>query len=118
MPVLLGAERKVETAVEDRPLITFVSQPDRRKELRQNADDVIRWKRPGRIEDHKGWTLDASPSGIGFLALSEAAPKVGDELHVRRLEGETWTTLDRTVRVARADATTNNEFVVVGCRIL
>jgi hypothetical protein len=99
-------------------VITFVSQQDRRRELRCNADDVIRWKRPGRIEDHKGWTLDASPSGIGFLTLSDAAPQVGDRLHLRKLEGETWTTLDRTVRVARADPTANNEFVVVGCAIL
>lgn len=98
-------------------MITFVSKPDRRRELRQNADDVIRWKRPGRIEDHKGWTLDASPSGIGFLTLAEAAPKLGEEIHLRKLDGEIWTTLERTVRVARADRTTNNEFVVVGCTI-
>lgn len=99
-------------------MITFFSQPDRRRELRCNADDVIRWKRPGRIEDYKGWTLDASPSGIGFLTLSDAAPRVGDEIHLRKLVGENWSTLDRTVRVARADPTANNEFVVVGCAIL
>jgi hypothetical protein len=98
-------------------VITFVSQQDRRRELRCNADDMIRWKRPGRIEDHKGWTLDASPSGIGFLALAETAPQIGDRIHLRKLEGETWSTLDRTVRVARADPTANNEFVVVGCAI-
>jgi hypothetical protein len=99
-------------------VITLVSQLDRRRELRCSSDDVIRWKRPGRIEDHKGWTLDGSPSGIGFLALAEAAPEVGDRIHIRKLEGDTWTTLDRTVRVARADPTANNEFVVVGCAIL
>ena len=98
-------------------MITFVSHPDRRRELRCNSDDVIRWKRPGRIEDHKGWTLDASPSGIGFLTLAEAAPQIGDRLHLRKLHGETWTTLERTVRVARADPTTNDEFVVIGCAI-
>ncbi len=103
--------------MEVRPVITFVSKPERRRELRHNADDVIRWKRPGRIEDRKGWTLDASPSGIGFLTLSEEAPRIGDEIHLRRLEGETWATIERTVRVARADPTTNNEFVVVGCTI-
>ena len=41
-------------------MITLVSQQERRRELRCNCDDVIRWKRPGRIEDHKGNVMDTS----------------------------------------------------------
>jgi hypothetical protein len=85
--------------------------------MRAEADDVIRWKRPGRVEDHKGWMVDRSAIGIGFLSRSKTAPRVGEIVNVRRLEDDRWVTIDRTIRVARATATSGDELVMVGCSI-
>ncbi len=94
-----------------------IIRSDRRRESRAEADDVIRWKRPGRVEDHQAWMIDRSPSGLGFLSRAESAPRVGEIVHVRRLEGDCWATLDRTVRVARATPTPGDGLVMIGCHI-
>ena len=96
-------------------MITFVSKPERRQELRHNADDVIRWKRPGRIEDRKVGRFDASPSGTRFLTLAEVAPHVGDELQLATAGGRDLGHDRAGPSASRADLTTNSEFVVVGC---
>ena len=88
-----------------------------RKEIRLRSEDIIRWKRAGRIEDHKGWALDRSPSSIGFLAAPGSAPVVGDVLHVRQWEEGGWKTIERTVRIARAQITPSRDLVMVGCTI-
>lgn len=90
---------------------------NQRREIRQCADDVIRWKRPGRIEDHRAWTLDVSPSGIGFMTSSDPGVRIGDRIHVRRLDGDIWSTLEGPIEVARVSQTSSPGVVVVGCRI-
>ncbi len=90
---------------------------NRRSEPRQISDDVLRWKRPGRIEDQRGWSLDLSSCGMGFMTGRDAAPSVGESLHLRRLNGDVWETIERPVRVARVSDTTSPEIVVVGCRM-
>ena len=94
-----------------------MNQPERRSELREQIDQTIRWKRPGIIEDRKGWVLDRSPSGLGFLAAAWTAPHLGDTLHVRRWDDDRWATVDRPLRVARSDALAGGELVMVGCRM-
>ncbi|MFQ5428929.1 MAG: hypothetical protein ACE5E1_01360 [Phycisphaerae bacterium] len=89
---------------------------DRRREVRLESDDVIRWKRPGQVEDNKAWTIDRSPSGYGFMARVETAPKVGDRLHIRRYSDDRWDSFDESFRVARTEAVTE-ELVLVGCVI-
>jgi hypothetical protein len=81
------------------------------------ANDVIRWKRPGKIEDHRAWMVDRAASGMGFLAQAAVAPRVGDLLNIRRQDEDRWEVLDRTVRVARTTPTSNDEFVMVGCTV-
>lgn len=88
-----------------------------RGEPRSECDDVIRWKQPGRLEDDKGWSIDESPSGLGFLTSAKRAPSPGQSIHVRRLIEDRWTTIDRTIRVVRTTPTSNPSFVCVGCRI-
>jgi hypothetical protein len=99
-------------------MATSTTGTERRIERRLASDDVIRWKRPGRIEDHKGWSVDRSLSGLGFLVEAPAAPRVGERLHVRQLDGDRWTVLDRTYCVVRADPANGGDFAFVGCRIL
>ena len=91
---------------------------ERRGEIRIESDDVIRWKRPGRFEDRKAWTLDKSQSGIGFLTLSENAPIVGDMLHIRRRDGKHWAPLNGEIRVARAAPTSGDGLVMIGCQLV
>ncbi|OWY68481.1 hypothetical protein B7486_26045 [cyanobacterium TDX16] len=92
-------------------------QMERRREIRTEADEVIRWKRPGRIEDHRAWTVDNSPSGLGFLTHALHALTPGDELHLRRKDDGMWAPLDRNVRIARITPTSSPELVLVGCSI-
>ncbi len=98
------------------PMLTKTIPLDRRSETRVESDDVIRWKRPGSIEDNKAWTIDRSPSGYGFMAKIETAPKVGDRIHIRRFDSDRWDSLDEPFRVARTEAVTD-ELVLVGCVI-
>lgn len=87
---------------------------ERRSETRVDADDVIRWKRPGRFEDNKAWTIDRSPSGYGFMARVETAPKAGERIHIRLQENDNWKMFDEPFRVARTEAVTDR-LVLVGC---
>ncbi|HVP10227.1 MAG TPA: hypothetical protein VMV94_03465 [Phycisphaerae bacterium] len=91
------------------------TQTERRREPRMQADDVIRWKRPGRIEDEKAWMIDRSPNGVGFLVMAERAPKAGDILHIRQRTEGGWTVIDRLIRVARTAPVSSDELVMVGC---
>lgn len=91
---------------------------DQRREIRQCADDVIRWKRPGRIEDYRGWTLDVSSSGIGFMTSANPGVRIGDRIHVRRLDGDIWSTIEGPIEVARVSQTSSPGVVVVGCRLV
>lgn len=93
------------------------NETDRRRAPRQTCDDALRWKRPGRIEDHTGWALDISSTGLGFLSRAESCPRVGDRLNIRRLDGQDWTTIDRPIRVARVSPTSGSDMVVVGCEV-
>lgn len=90
---------------------------DRRREFRNNSDDIIRWKRPGRIEDHRAWSIDNSPSGIGFMTHSRHQLIPGDALHLRREEDRLWATVDRNVRVIRITPTSSPDVVIVGCEL-
>lgn len=91
--------------------------PAMRKDVRIESHDIIRWKRPGRIEDHKAWAVDKSPTSMGFLTDVQSAPQVGDTLHVRfRIHGE-WQPMERTVRIARTQLTPGRDLVMVGCTI-
>ncbi len=94
-----------------------VLNAERRRDERALWDDTIRWKRPGRIEDHKAWAVDRSPTSLGFLTDTKAAPAIGDTLHVRRMDRDRWVILEDVVRVARVSRTTSPELTVVGCRL-
>lgn len=87
---------------------------ERRQEVRLDSQDIIRWKRPGRIEDHKAWTVDRSPSGYGFMSRMDEAPRIGDLLHIRRFDHDRWQAFDEPFRVARIQPATE-ELVIVGC---
>lgn len=87
---------------------------ENRREVRLQSDDPIRWKHPGRAEDFKGWTIDRSPSGFGFMAKSDDAPRVGDWIHVRRFDSEVWDIADEPFRVTRTESVTP-ELTIVGC---
>jgi|GEM_PF-1794510 len=87
---------------------------ERRREVRLASDDVIRWKHPGKFEDFKGWTIDRSPSGYGFMAKAEQAPKIGERINIRRLERDRWDILGESFRVTRAEIVTD-ELTLVGC---
>ncbi len=88
---------------------------DQRKETRVDSSDVIRWKRSGRCEDNKAWTIDRSPSSYGFMTRAELSPDVGDQIHIRRhLEDGNWFVYDNPFRVARTESVTY-ELVLVGC---
>ncbi|MBK8266805.1 MAG: hypothetical protein IPK83_00215 [Planctomycetes bacterium] len=89
---------------------------DKRREVRLDSQDIIRWKRPGRIEDHKAWTVDRSPSGYGFMSRIDEAPRVGDLIHVRRFDHDRWAAFEEPFKVARILPATD-ELVVVGCTV-
>ena len=97
--------------------MTVNAYSDRRRDVRNEADDVIRWKRPGRVEDNKAWTCDKSASSIAFLTPFDVAPTVGDVLHVRRLEAGNWDVLSDTVRVARVMRISADQMALVGCTV-
>ena len=90
---------------------------NRRRDERVDWDDTIRWKRSGRIEDHKAWASDRSPTSLGFLTTTDSAPAVGDELHVRRMDYDRWAILDEVVRVARVSKIASDNLSVVGCTL-
>lgn len=87
---------------------------EKRKEVRVECDDAIRWKHPSRPEDFKGWTIDKSPSGFGFMAKSHEAPRVGEWIHIRRFDSDRWDIHDEPFRVTRTEAVTD-ELTIVGC---
>jgi len=93
------------------------SGSERRQEARRIADDIIRWKRPGIVEDNKGWTVDRSHNGIGFYTDARTVPKVGDVLHMRRLDGMDWVPVEGEIVVRRATPTSTDELVTIGCTI-
>ncbi|HUN80238.1 MAG TPA: hypothetical protein VMV81_01890 [Phycisphaerae bacterium] len=90
---------------------------DRRGKFRLRSQDVLRWKRPGRIEDHKAWSIDRSDAGIGFCTLADSRPQVGELINLRLLDRDRWQTVERTVRVARTDSAPGGELVFVGCAL-
>lgn len=87
---------------------------ERRNEVRLESNDVLRWKRPGRVEDNKAWTVDRSPSGFGFMARIQDAPQIGERIHIRRYDADRWDTVLEPFRVARTELVTD-ELLVVGC---
>ena len=87
---------------------------ERRGEVRLESNDVLRWKRPGRVEDNKAWTVDRSPSGFGFMARIQDAPQIGERIHLRRYDADRWDALSEAFRVARTEPVTD-ELLVVGC---
>lgn len=91
-----------------------IIRSDRRRDERVESRDVARWKRPGRIEDHKAWMVDRSRSSIGFMADAAAAPRLGEVLNIRQLDRDRWTIIEDTVRVART-APAGDDLVMVGC---
>jgi hypothetical protein len=92
-----------------------IQSDDRRSALRFRNDDVLRWKRPGRIEDHKGWAIDRSQTGLGFAVLRDEAPRVGERLHLRLFDRDRWKVIEGAVRVARVDPASDERLVMVGC---
>lgn len=92
------------------------NQAERRTEPRERSELTIRWKRPGAIEDQPGWTIDRSPSGIGFLVPTSYAPEHGELLHMRYWDLDRWAMMDRPLRVARVSPTAGLELMMVGCR--
>ncbi|HWL92384.1 MAG TPA: hypothetical protein VNT79_02530 [Phycisphaerae bacterium] len=90
---------------------------ERREEVRLDSQDIIRWKRPGRLEDNKAWTVDRSPSGYGFMTRFDGAPRVGDLVHIRRFDNDRWAPFEEPFKVARLLPATD-ELVVVGCRVV
>jgi hypothetical protein len=90
---------------------------ERRTNLRLRSEDVLRWKRPGRVEDHKAWSVDRSDLGIGFCTLAEVRPQVGEVINLRVLDRDRWKTVEQTVRVARTDPTPGGELIFVGCAL-
>lgn len=87
---------------------------ERRNEVRLDSNDVLRWKRPGRVEDNKAWTVDRSPSGFGFMARIQDAPKIGERIHIRRYDADRWDTVLEPFRVTRIEPVTD-ELLIVGC---
>ena len=111
----VGADPATHTVIFGKNSTESLNKLARR--LPMEADDVIRWKRPGKIEDNKAWMIDRSPSGLGFLTRAKTAPRVGDTLNIRRLEDERWATIERSVRVARTTPTLGHDLVMIGCSI-
>lgn len=90
---------------------------DQRKEFRRDSTDIIRWKRPGRVEDHRAWAIDNSPSGLGFMTLARHELTPGDSLHLRREEERLWAVEERDVRIVRVTPTSSPDVVIVGCEL-
>ena len=97
--------------------MTENSYSERRSELRHDADDIVRWKRPGRIEDHKAFIFDRSDSGMGFVVEEGIAPQIGEVLNIRQLDRDRWITLDRIVRVARRCRLADPNLISIGCTV-
>ncbi len=95
-------------------MLTQTPKMEKRREVRVECDDAIRWKHPGKPEDFKGWTIDKSPSGFGFMAKAEQAPRVGEWIHIRRFDSDRWDISDEPFRVTRMETVTE-ELVIVGC---
>ena len=95
-------------------MVTRTPTLENRREVRLQCDDAIRWKHPGKPEDFKGWTIDRSPSGFGFMAKSEQAPRVGDWIHIRRFDSDVWDISEEPFRVTRTESVTP-ELTIVGC---
>jgi len=93
------------------------SRREHRREPRVHYDDIIRWKRPGRVEDHKAWTIDRSASGLGFLVPIETDPQPGEQVNIRRFDGDRWAEINGDVRIARATPTPQGDLIMVGCTI-
>lgn len=90
---------------------------DRRKTARHEADEILRWKRPGRVEDHKAWNTDLSMDGIGFLTLPNTDPQVGEVIHLRMFNRDRWATFERVVRIARVQTAPGGDLLMVGCSV-
>lgn len=92
---------------------------ERRRETRTSCDDIIRFKRPGRVEDRHAWLLDRSATGLGFLIEPISTLRVGDvlNLRIRAREGDQWYDRDEAVRVVRLRPTPNLELTMVGAHI-
>ena len=86
-------------------MVTRAPTLENRREVRLQCDDAIRWKHPGKPEDFKGWTIDRSPSGFGFMAKSEQAPRVGADVTLR---------VDRCDEVVAAVVAARGELGVAG----
>ena len=77
-------------------MINNASTKERRRDDRIECRDSIRWKRPGRFEDHKAWSSDRSPTSLGFITETRHAPAVEvkgatfTELKVHRNEDGAW----------------------------
>jgi len=91
--------------------------PDRRREERFECSEIIRWKRPGRIEDHKAYMWDRSMRGMGFFIDTQPPPRVGDLLHIRRFDNDRWDIVNEVVRVARVTETPNRALTMIGCTL-
>ena len=78
---------------------------------------MIRWKRPGKIEDHRGWALDCSEAGIGFMTCADISPQIGDAIHLRKFDGDRWATLDKAIHVRRKSPTSHPDVLVIGCSL-
>ncbi len=98
-------------------MIRYFASNERRREPRTDSERTIRWKRPGRIEDVKGWMVDESTSGLGFMVGTPSAPRVGDLLHIRRRDGQEWASVERPVRVARITLMPGENLAMVGCSV-
>jgi len=90
---------------------------ERRSAERHPADKILRWKRPGRPEDHKAWNVDRAEGGIGFLTLPNTDPRVGEVIHLRVFDEDRWATVDRTVRIVHVTASPSGDLLMVGCKI-
>jgi hypothetical protein len=97
-------------------MINTIETTDRRRETRRSCDDIIRFKRPGRVEDVQAWLIDRSETGLGFLIEPISNLRVGDVLNmrIRERDGDRWYERDEAVRVMRLRPTPNLELTMVG----
>jgi len=100
-------------------MLQTIETIERRRETRTVCDDIIRFKRPGRVEDRHAWLLDRSTTGLGFLIEPISTLRVGDvlNLRIRERDGDQWYERDEAVRVMRLRPTPNLELTMVGARI-
>ena len=90
---------------------------ERRRDIRVDCNDTIRWKRPGRLEDHKAWSNDRSPTSLSFITETQSAPAIGDVLHVRRIVTDRWAIENHVIRVARITQASSSNLTFVGCTL-